>query len=100
MQIRDQGTAVSRIPRDSCIVSLKSSDPCSLIPVPCRLDQLRHLAAVGGAAALALAAVLGLAAVVARLAAALALAVILAFTGVLRGLVGAGVHQAGLRRLH
>ena len=60
------------------------------------LDQLRHLRAVGRAAALALAAVLGFAAVVARLAATLSLAVVLAFTGVLRWLVGIGVTETDL----
>jgi len=60
------------------------------------LDELRHLGAVGRAAALAFAAVLGLAAVVAGLAAALALAIVLALTGVLGGLVSAGKAQPGL----
>ena len=68
-------------------------------PVPGKLDQLRHLGAVGCAAALALAAVLSFAAVVARLAAALAFAVVLAFTGMLGGLVGTGETHAGLCRL-
>jgi hypothetical protein len=64
-----------------------------------RLDELRHLRAIGGAAALALAAVLLLAAVVAALAAALPLTVILAFTGVLRWLVGVGIAESGLGSL-
>ena len=63
------------------------------------LDGLRHLGAVGGAAALAFAAVLALAAVVAGLAAALAFAVVLAFTGVLSRLVLIDVLQACLGSL-
>ena len=63
------------------------------------LDELRHLGAVGCAAALALAAVLAFAAVVAGLAAALSLAIVLAFTGVLGRLVLSGVAEAGLGRL-
>ena len=63
------------------------------------LDELRHLGAVGCAAALALAAVLLFAAVVAALAAALTLTVILAFTGMLGWLVRIGITQAGLGRL-
>ena len=65
-----------------------------------RLDNLGHLGAVGGAAALAFAAVLALATVVAGLAAALALAVILAFTGMLCGLVAVDVSQTSLCGLH
>src|ERR1035441_1762097 len=72
--------------------------PVSVAGPPGRLDQLRHLRAVGCAVALALAAVLTLAAVVARFAAALALTVILALTRMLGGVL-AGVAQAGLGRL-
>src|SRR3974390_884038 len=65
-----------------------------------RLNKLRHLGAVGCAAALALAAVLALATVVAGLAATLPFTVVLAFTRVLGRLVLIRIPQTGFGGFH
>ena len=74
----------------------KAKGPRVTRPFRAGVKLVRHLGAVGSAAALALAAVLAFAAVVAALAAALALAVVFAFTGVLGGF---GEIDAGERQL-